>query len=86
LSRSAYESIDLPIFIPAKKRVRFPIHVRLSYPPQSKPNPTLEERKQFIAGLEKYVTDEFQNLDGFDLLDDVNRYEIVFDSGWKKKQ
>ncbi len=34
--------------------------------------------------LAKYVADEFPNLDGFDLLDEGNRYEIIPPGGWKK--
>jgi hypothetical protein len=27
--------------------------------------------------------DKLNNLDGFDLLDETNRYEIIFPAGWK---
>lgn len=36
-----------------------------------------------LAQSKKYVIDEFANLDGFDLLDETNRYEIIFPPGWK---
>jgi hypothetical protein len=77
--------IDYPIFVPAKKRVRIEIHlVGYTYPVKQKDNPTAEERKQYRAMLAKYVADEFPNLDGFDLLDGENRYEIVLPGGWKE--
>lgn len=75
--------IDYPIFVPAKKRVRFAIHINYRYPVKQKENPNLEERIKYREAVEKYVMDEFSNLDGFDLLDETNRYEIIFPSGWK---
>jgi hypothetical protein len=50
---------------------------------KQKENPNLEERIKYREAIEKYVVDEFSNLDGFDLLDETNRYEIIFPSGWK---
>ena len=81
--------IDYPIFVPAKKRVRFRVHlIGYTYPVKQKDNPTTQERKQYRETLAKYVADEFPNLDGFDLLDEGNRYEIILPGGWKetKKQ
>jgi hypothetical protein len=76
--------IDYPIFIPAKKRVRFDIHINYQYPvKQTLPHPDLEERRKYRAGLEKYMSEELGNLDGFDFLDESSRYEIIFPAGWK---
>jgi len=79
------ESIDYPIIVPTKKRVRIGIHLG-GYPCPVKPkeNPNAEERKEHRTAVEKYVVDELTDLDGFDLLDEANRYEIFFPSGWKK--
>jgi hypothetical protein len=75
------EGIDYPIFVPARKRVRFRIPlIGYSYPENGK-----KDVKSDQAALEKYVADHMSNLDGFDLLDETNRYEIVFPSGWKKR-
>jgi hypothetical protein len=82
---SEQEKIDYPVFVPAKKRVRFSIHVDYAYPVKEKSNPNVVERREFRSKLEKYATDEFGNLDGFDLLDESSRYEIVFPAGWKQK-
>ena len=79
------EKIDYPIFVPAKKRIRFPIHINYSYPLREKENANLEERRKYRRDLEQYLSDELTNLDGFDLLDEINRYEIVFPAGWKKE-
>lgn len=83
-SSSEYVRIDYPIIIPAKKRMRFVIHLEYPYPgKKEKEGATLEERRKYRAGIEKFISDELGNLDGFDLLDDANRYEIIFPSGWK---
>ncbi len=78
------ERIDYPIFVPAKKRVRFPIHITYTYPVKEKQGANTEERKKYREAVEKYIADEFGNLDGFDLLDETNRYEIIFPGGWKR--
>jgi hypothetical protein len=76
-------SIDYPIFVPAKKRVRFSIHINYPYPIKEKTDANLDERIKFREAVEKFATDNLSNLDGFDLLDQTNRYEIVFPAGWK---
>jgi hypothetical protein len=81
---SEREKIDYPIFVPAKKRVRFPIHISYPYPIKEKDNANGEERKKYREAVEKYVRDEMGNLDGFDFLDQTNRYEIVFPGGWRR--
>jgi len=75
--------IDYPIFVPAKKRVRFLIHIEYPYPEIEKANANAEERRKYRETLENYITEELSNLDGFDLLDETNRYEIIFPTGWK---
>jgi hypothetical protein len=79
-------SIDYPIVVPAKKRVRFSIHITYPYPVKQKENANLEERLEYRKAAEKYASDEFSNMDGFDLLDAANRYEIIFPAGWKQSK
>lgn len=79
-----FERIEYPIFVPAKKRVRFPIHVGYSYPEKMAPHPAEGEGKKYRSKVEKYILEKLNNLDGFDLLDDSNRYEIIFPAGWKQ--
>jgi len=84
LSRdSDFVRIDYPIIVPAKKRVYFAVHIGYPYPEKEKEHANLEERRTYRAGIEKFVSDELGNLDGFDLLDETNRYEILFPGGWK---
>lgn len=75
--------IDYPIFVPAKKRVSFKIHMHYPYGPKEKDNADLEERRKYRAGVEKYMSEELGNLDGFDILDQTSRTEIIFPAGWK---
>jgi hypothetical protein len=81
------EGIEYPIFVPARKRMRFLVHMEgYSYSTKEKDDATAEERKQYRASLEKYVGEKLDNLNGFDLLDEENRYEIVFPAGWKDSE
>jgi hypothetical protein len=77
------QKIDYPIFVPAKKRVRFAIHLNYPYTVKEKDNADVNERRAYRQGVEKYIADELGNLDGFDLLDETDRYEIIFPGGWK---
>jgi hypothetical protein len=79
-------SIDYPIVVPAKKRVRFSIHINYPYPEKKKENPNAEERFAYEITVEKYARDNVSNMDGFDLLDDANRYEIIVPAGWKQSK
>jgi hypothetical protein len=81
---TGHEGIDYPIVVPAKKRMQFPIHlVGYSYSVSPKDNADDDERKKYREAFEKYVNEKLPNLDGFDLLDETNRYEIIFPAGWK---
>lgn len=75
------EKIDYPIFVPAKKRVRFSIHLGYPYPLEANPKAYVDERKKYRQAVEKYISDDLSNLDGFDLLDETSRYEIIFPNG-----
>jgi hypothetical protein len=52
---------------------------------KEKVNANADEHKKYKEAVEKYIADEFTNLEGFDLLDETNRYEIIFPAGWKHK-
>src|SRR5882724_2053900 len=80
------EKIDYPIIVPAKKRMRFLIHISYTCPAKQKEGADLEERRKHGRDVEKYVSDELTNLDGFDFLDETKRYEIVFPAGWKQSK
>lgn len=86
LSVSNLLKINYPIVIPAKKRVSFKVHIDYHYTEKEKENADLQERTKHKEGVEKFLATEMANLGGFDLLDAVNRYEIIFPAGWKHKK
>jgi hypothetical protein len=81
-----FAKVDYPIFVPAKKRVRFPVHLGYPYPVKDDAKADVDARKKYRQAVEKYISDDLANLDGFDLLDETNRYEIVFPAGWKRSK
>ena len=83
-SKDEYLKPDHPILIPAKQRIRFGIHLKYPFEKKMKKGSTKEERKKYPEELEKYISEELSNLDGFVLFDEINRYQIDFPCGWKK--
>lgn len=80
---SKLTKIDFPIFIPARKRVRFPIRLPHPYSAEHKDVTDVADAEKHRQAVEKYMVDKLSNLNGFDLLDETNRYEIIFPAGWK---
>ncbi len=80
---SENEKIDYPVSVPARKRVSFLIHLMYPYPSKMNANADLDERKKYRQTLEKYMAEQWANLDGFDFLDESSRNEIIFPAGWK---
>jgi hypothetical protein len=79
-----YFSLEYPIFIPARNRVRLSIESKYKYPIEEKTDATSEDRKQYRNALAKHVIDKWSNLDGFVVFDTTHRYEIDFPTGWEK--
>jgi hypothetical protein len=73
---------DCPIWIPAKQRMRFALHLALPYDKSLKKDATKDEKNEYRKNLEIYLNKEFTNLDGFTLFDEVNRYQIELPKGW----
>jgi hypothetical protein len=80
---TTFERIDYPMYVPAKKRIRFAVHLDYPYPIKNIAKPNSEDGKKYRQNVEKYIAEELANLDGFDFLDEANRYEVVFPNGWK---
>lgn len=76
---------DYPIYIPAKSRVRFQIHLGYPYPIKPDYNASNDVRHDFYTKEAQYVTNELGNVDGFILLDDDHRYKIVMPNGWTER-
>ena len=71
------------VFIPAKQRRRFAIH--LLYPVTESFGADLKtkegQRKKWKL-IAEYINKEFSNLDGFVVFDTTNRYRINLPNGW----
>ena len=82
-------SPSLPTLVPDDDLLRvlrnkaFKIHLAYPYPEEEKENATNEERLKYHEAVGKFIAGKMTNLDGFELLDEANRYEIVFLAGWK---
>lgn len=72
-----------PVFIPAKQRRRFSVHVHYpvkeTFGPEPKTKEETRKRWMLIAG---YMKKEYSNLDGFVVFDSTNRYQINLPNGW----
>lgn len=75
-------TFDSPIFIPAKQRIRFAIH--MNYPTDIKTiiHPTEAERKKSKEQIAAWLNKEVPNLAGFCIYDDSPKYQIDFPKGW----
>jgi hypothetical protein len=92
-----YLTLEYPVFIPAKSRVRLALHLKQKYSPQppqidpatgeriDKPK-SPDEREQLAKEVAKYVTATWPNLNGFVLFATIGRFEIDFPSGWEKAE
>lgn len=79
-----YFTLEYPVFVPAKSRVRFTIVSKYKYPTQENADSTSEGRKQYQNVLARHVADKWSNLDGFVVFDTNHRYTIDFPTGWEK--
>lgn len=73
---------DKSVYVPAKQRLRFAIHLRYPTSFKLKHGASEEEKGEFRRTLSKYLKDEASNLNGFVLFDEENRYQIDFAKGW----
>ncbi len=65
--------LDLPVFIPARKKAGLAIRLQLSGIPVRAPS---EADAQYHERLRAYLQDHLVGLGGFAIFDDLNRYEI----------
>lgn len=80
-------TINYPINIPSRHRVRFGIILNCSS--ELKPPPSgssIEKNQKYRKDLAAYITRAFTNLNGFTIFDLAKRYEIKFKAGWKAKK
>jgi len=84
-SSKEFLSGELLVFIPARQRARFAIHLGYSYR-GSQPlsgGTAKAERDHDRALIAAYVRDELPNLEGFALFHENTRYQIDLPKGWK---
>jgi hypothetical protein len=74
---------EQPIFLPAKQRKRFGVHLRYSVKQDFGPQDTKENRRKRWKAIADYMNNEVANLDGFVIFDPQLRYQINFPNGWK---
>jgi hypothetical protein len=70
------------VFIPQKQRARYVIIFNGSYPEKKKADYVNEEKAAFRNRLKQYLNKHADDLDGFVVFDNANRYEIDFPKGW----
>ena len=70
-----FERIDLPIYIPARQKVSYRLHLASSYPGSAR---LPAHNKAFAA----WVHDKLDDLNGFTLFDQGDLYQIEFPRGW----
>ncbi|MGB8477909.1 MAG: hypothetical protein WCE63_03590 [Acidobacteriaceae bacterium] len=76
---------DYPVYVPAKSRVRFTVHLGYPYPIKPNYEASDDEQHDFNTKVAQYVTKELGNVDGFVLLDDNSKYKIVMPNGWAER-
>lgn len=78
-------TLDYPIFIPPKGRVRLKVKIPYNYPDHDKSS-TSDELHEHNRKVAAFLAKEATNLDGFVLFDTANKYEIDFPSGWEQEK
>ena len=78
--------LDFPIFIPQHGRTRLVLHLPSYDYPWKNVNPADDaNKKQRRLEVVKYLNDDMTNLNGFEIFDHINHYEIVLPPGWKQQ-
>ena len=73
---------DNPLFIPAKKKIRFSIELDASFKEYFPSNILTYDREKRSKTIAEFAKKEMANLDGFVLFDEARRYEIDFPRSW----
>jgi hypothetical protein len=83
--KSGFLTTDYPIFIPAKSRVRFKVHVKYPYSIREDVDAPGDVRHDWETTVCKFVGDQFSNLDGFVMLDESSRFQVIMPNGWTER-
>ena len=76
---------ELPVFIPARGRVRYHLTVKYPCPLSVDSDKPLKERRGQETTLAAFVSNKFENLRGFTMYDSTHRYKISFPNGWVER-
>jgi hypothetical protein len=76
---------ELPIFIPAGRKMLVPIELKYSVPPELKAELAGSPDENEDKIVESYVKKKFVHLDGFIVYDQSTRLEIDFPDSWKNR-
>jgi hypothetical protein len=80
--------LKVPVFVPAHQKTRITISTPsygFSPPTHLTSSSTLDEKHKYYAEVAAHVAKEMSNLNGFELFDESNRYQVELPSGWKKE-
>lgn len=79
-----YLKLDFPVFIPARQRTLFLIHLptRRYYGGDGASDDSETGREKYRKVIAAFVSEKMSNLDGFVLFDEGHRYQINFPRGW----
>jgi hypothetical protein len=80
--KSGYLKTDYPIYVPAKSRVRFKLHVNYPYPIREDLEASDNIRYDWETRICKFANDEFSNLSGFVMMDENPRFQVSMPNGW----
>ena len=83
--KSDFLRTDYPIYLPAKSRVRFKLHVRYPYSIREDLTASDDARHDWQTKICKFVNDEFSNLSGFVLMDERSRFQVTMPNGWTER-
>jgi len=74
---------DIPVFIPARRRVRVRLHLEHTFPDKGPPAGSPQaDQDSYSKRLAQQLAETLPNLDGFVLFDNLKHYEIDFQRGW----
>ncbi len=79
---SEFLRTDYPIYVPAKNRVRFKIHVKYPYSIREDMAASDDVRHDWQTSICKFVDDNLSNLSGFVLMDDNSRFQVNMPNAW----
>lgn len=77
--------VDVPIYLPAHSETGLALHVAMSYPDPKPIDGTKAQMHDYGTRLAAFVVERFNELDGFVIMDDVDRYKVTLPDGWSAR-